>query len=175
MLAVAAPDPVMSMIAPVGLAASAGTALLVDRIARGPSEPGRTLADLMSDGPSLDEISPGRTGVARIPAGPLDGAGTLELANRLVSRWPAIVVRTGQADWPGPTVPVHVLYGAGLRTWTEGAAVWQSLANGHRPPGPGPVLPPLAPSTVRHLLRGWMPKQGRWTAAWRQVWEMPWA
>ncbi len=175
MLAIAAPDPVMSVIAPVGLAASVGTALIIDHIGASEARSTRTLADTAAEGPRLDEISPGRPGVARIIAGPLDAAETLAAAESLATRWPAVVVRAADSDWPGPLVPIHVLYGPAPQTWKEGAAVWQSLATGHKPPGPGPVLPPLKPAAVRQILRGWMPRPGRWIRAWRPVWEMPWA
>ena len=173
MLAVAAPDPVMAVIAPVGLAASAGTALIVD-MAPGPGAR-RSRADLTEDGPHLDEISPGRSGVAVIAAGPASQSEVTSVVERLAARWPAVVVRDGGPGWPGPVVPVHVLYGQGLMTWDEGAAVWQSLGSGEKPPGPGPILPPISPRLVRQLLKGWLPRPGRWIRAWREVWEMPWA
>lgn len=171
-MAVAAPDPVMAAIAPIGLAASVGTALIVDMAAR---DAGRTLADLADEGPLLEEISPGRAGVAVIAAGSTRGPDLVSIIDRVASRWPAMVIRDPDSHWPGPTVPVHVLYPHAVRTWEEGAAVWQSLGAGQTPPGPGPLLPPISSRTMRHLLRGWVPRPNRWLRAWRQVWEMPWA
>lgn len=174
-LAVTAPDPVMSLLAPVGLASSAGTALMIDLVRDRPDGRRRTLFDVLREGPRLDEISPGRSGVATIGAGTLAVSETLEAAQMLASRWPAVVVRVPSADWPGPIVPVHVLYGGELTTWDQGPAVWQPLAEGDRPPGPGPVLPRIGPGLVRQIIKGWKPRSGRWTRAWSRVWEIPWA
>lgn len=174
-LAVTAPDPVMSVLAPVGLASAAGTALVIDLVRARPGAGRRTLSDVVTEGPRLDEISPGRSGVASIGAGSLGASETLEAAQMLASRWPAVVVRVPGGSWPGPVVPVHVLYGSDLTTWDQGPAVWQPLAGGGRPPGPGPILPSVGPRLVRHVLNGWMPRSGRWVTAWGRVWGIPWA
>ncbi|MDX1468933.1 MAG: hypothetical protein R3258_06290 [Acidimicrobiia bacterium] len=174
-LAVWSPDPVMSLLAPVGLASAAGTALVIDRVRRQPQGTGRTLFDVVNEGPRLDEISPGRPGVATIGAGSLGASETHEAAQTLASRWPAVVVRAPSDAWPGPIVPVHVLYGGAVLTWDHGPAVWQPVDGAGRAPGPGPMLPRVAPRMVRHILRGWLPGPGRWTRAWRQVWGIPWA
>lgn len=174
-LAVRAHDPVMGVIAPIGLAAASGTALVVDVGGRPRRQGGRSLADVISDGPRLDELSPGRSGVARIAAGPVGTSAIAEAVGQLASRWPAVVVSIQDDDWPGPTVPVHVLYQGLLETWERGASVWQPISVGVRPPGPGPLLPAIRPRLVRQLLMGRMPRPNRWVRAWRQVWEMSWA
>jgi hypothetical protein len=69
-LAVCSPDPVLSVAAPLGLAASAGTALIVDIAGGLCLTSNRTLADLAGEGPTRAELSPGRQGVAVLAAGP---------------------------------------------------------------------------------------------------------
>ncbi len=175
MLAVRAPDPVMSLLAPVGLASSAGTALIIDVVSRISDRGVRTLSDIVTEGPKLEEISPGRSGIAMIKAGHLGSSDVTQAAAMMASRWPAVVIRVDSDQWPGPVVPVHVLYGGNVDTWDQGAAVWQTLTGGERPPGPGPVIPRVTSRTVRHILNGWTPRPSRWTRSWLKVWDIPWA
>lgn len=172
-LAVSSTDPVMSVVGPIGLAAATGTALLID-MANQMGGAQRTLSDLMADGPRLDELSPGRKGVAVLRAGYLTTE-TLAFIDQLATRWPAVVVRPGPEGWSGPTVPLRPLYPGWLAQATTEAAVWQQLPSSPRPPGPGPVLPVLRPGVVRRVLSGGMPDQGKWLKVWERVWELPWA
>ena len=58
-------DGVLGAVAPLGLAAAAGTALVVDLDPGGPRYPGpATLADLVADGPRRGDLSPSRRGVS---------------------------------------------------------------------------------------------------------------
>lgn len=174
-LGVWSPDPILSTVAPIGLAASVGTALVVDMV--GSSAGGRrTLADLVADGPALSELSPGRPGIAMLPAGDVDGESALALIERLRSHWPAVVVRVNDSRAPIASVPVIPLFPGRLspvRVPQHG--VWQPVAGGADPPGPGPVLPRLRAGLVRGILAGRLPRRSRWIDAWRVVWEMPWA
>lgn len=174
-LAVASPDPVMSLLGPIGLAAAAGTALVVDMGTGVRTPRGRTLADLAVDGPRLEELAPGRRGVAFMSARGLAPDQVATLVGRLSRHWPGVVVRTGGAVWDGPTVPVLPLYPGWLAPDHEGAAVWQSVPGGSRPPGPGPVLPNPGRAMIARVLAGGLPGRGRWVRAWLPVWEMPWA
>jgi hypothetical protein len=97
------------------------------------------------------------------------------MAQQLAAGWPAVVIRAIGDDWPGPVVPVHVLYPGWLAPTTRHAAVWQRLASGPPAPGPGPVLPRLGWRLARRVLGGGRPGEGRWVRAWRQVWDLPWA
>lgn len=171
-------DPVLSAIAPVGLAAAAGSALIVDLVTDSPRSDGRrTLRELLSDGPSLAELSPGRSGVALIRAGDIALGQALEAIETLSGRWHAIVVRTSMADVPFPIVPVVPLYPGAIQVSlaSPSAGVWQPVRGGPEPPGPGPVLPTLRSSLVRSMLSARLPRRSRWIRAWEPVWEMPWA
>lgn len=175
LLAVWSPDLLLSVVAPLGLAAAAGTALVIDHTGGLAVSTGRTLADLVEDGPRLDELGPGRSGVAVLASGPVDIASSTPLIERMASRWPAIVVRVPDENGPHATVPVHPLYPGWLAPTGEAAAVWQPVSGGPRPPGPGPVLPRLRSGTVRRLLAGQLLTRSRWVRAWHRVWGMPWA
>jgi hypothetical protein len=169
-------DPVLSLVAPIGLAASVGTGLVVDLGSVRPGPGTRTLRDLISEGPSLAEMSPGRTGVALLAGGGVSGAEAVEIIERLAGRWPVVSVRvTDGFDWPFPVVPVAPIYPGRLLISNEPRAVWQPVGSDTTPPGPGPVLPRLRPGAIRRLLAGQLPRRSRWVGAWRQVWEMPWA
>lgn len=174
-LGVRSADPVMSVIAPVGLASAAGTALLVDLGAQLGAAGTRTLADLVGEGPRLDELSPGRTGVAVIRAGHVDAVECFDLIARLSSRWPAVVVRVVDGTWGGPVVPVCPLYPGWLAPDSGEPSVWQAFPWSTRPPGPGPVLPNLRPTETRRMLAGGLPSRGRWLKTWERVWGLPWA
>jgi hypothetical protein len=174
-LGVESPDPVLSLFGALGLGASAGTALIVDMATGSGVGSERTLADLLEDGPALHELSPARSGVAMISAGPVEVTAGLALIERLSANWPAVVVRFSDDAWPGPRVPVRPLL-PGLLAPTEMIpAVWQTVVAGVRPPGPGPVLPRLGPRSARNLLAGRLPARGRWLRVWERVWAMPWA
>lgn len=174
-LGVRSSDPVLSMVAPVGLAVAAGTALVVD-LATTTRQAGRSLADLVADGPSLHELSPGRPGVALLPGGDVDRDAAIDVVYQLAGHWPAIVVRVSDPDFPFATVPVVPLFpGRFASVSLPARAVWQPVLGGGDPPGPGPVLPLLRPGVVRRILGGQMPRRSRWITAWGPVWQMPWA
>lgn len=168
-------DPVLSLVAPVGLAASVGTGLIVDLVSV--SRPGmRTLREISADGPSLAELSPGRRGVALLHGGDISKPEAVETLERLAARWPAITVRVSGSEWPFPVVPVIPLYPGQFLSEPEPVGVWQPVGSGHGAPrGPGPVLPRLRPGVIRRLLSGSLPRRSRWLEAWRPVWDMPWA
>jgi hypothetical protein len=168
-------DPVLSAIAPLGLAAAAGTCLVLDLRGDLHIPHARTLADVAIDGPRLDELSPGRPGVAVMSVGALGLEEARRVVDELATRWPAVVIRTAPEDWSGRKVPVVPLLPGWAAPQTSGAAVWQPVAAGSAPPGPGPVLPRLRSRTVRTLLAGRLPTRSRWVRAWSRVWELPWA
>lgn len=174
-LGVWSPDPVLSLVAPIGLAASVGTALIVD-LCSSVDASGRSLAGLVADGPTLGELSPGRQGIAWLPGGNVDRTDAVELITQLGSHWPALVIRVPDRDFPFATVPVVPLFPGRLVPSIETPnGVWQPIRGGAEPPGTGPVLPRLRSGVVRRMLAGQLPRRSKWVAAWRPVWEMPWA
>lgn len=174
-MGVASPEPVLSLAAPLGLAANVPACLVIDLVGDLQLPAARSLADLLSEGPRLDELSPGRSGIALMSGGGIAMAEAEAVVGELASRWPAVVVRVPDGTWPGPTVPVIPIYPGLLAPGERGAAVWQPAGSARRPPGPGPVLPLLRPGLARRLLSGRMPPRSRWVSAWRRVWELPWA
>lgn len=174
-LGVTSTDPVLSLLSALGLGQTAGSALVIDLCRDLSLHSGRTLSDLAVEGPSLSELSPGRSGVGLLASGPMTLEDTLPAIEALAVNWPALVIRCHPGQWTGPTVPVRPLL-PGLLQWVEQSpAVWQPLAAGARPTGPGPVLPRLRGSLVRRMLSGRSANRARWVRAWEPVWGMPWA
>lgn len=172
-LAVQSPDPMLSLFASLGLAMSAGSALVVDL--RSEVRTRRTLVDLAEDGPALVDLSPGKAGVGLISGGGMTVEPAVPIVELFADRWPAVVVRCDMGTWPGPAVPVLPLV-LGILTPPESEpAVWQPFGKPVRPPGPGPVLPSLPGRVARTLLAGRAPTRSRWIRAWTPVWRMPWA
>lgn len=174
-LGVESADPVLSLLSALGLGQVAGTALVVDLCRDLTIRTGRTLADIAEDGPSLGELSPGRSGVALLSSGPLHVAECITVLEALAPNWPAVVVRCHAGQWEGPTVPVRALLPGLLQPADRGPAVWQPLVPGVRPPGPGPMLPRLRSALARRLLSGRADGRAKWVRAWEPVWGLPWA
>lgn len=174
-LGVESTDPVLSLLAALGLGQTAGTALVVDLCRDLLLRTGRTLADIAADGPSVSELSPGRTGIAVIESGPLHMSDCRAVIDAMAANWPAVVVRAPSGHWDGPTVPVRALLPGLLHTGATTPAVWQPVVSGVRPSGPGPVLPKLRSSLVRRMLAGRAAGRARWVRAWEPIWGMPWA
>ena len=169
-------DALLGAIAPLGLAVAAGTALVVDLDADGPSYPAeRTLAQVVAEGPRRAELVPERSGVAVLPNGGVRAFEALEMVEMLARSWPAVVVRAGSEPVPYPVVPVRPLWPGFMAPGGSRPAVWQRVAGAAAdPPGPGPVLPAPGRRVVTALLRGRRPVRSAWVRAWRRVWELPW-
>ena len=174
-LGVESSDPVLSLLSALGLAQTVGTALVIDMRRDLLVHGDRTLADVAAEGPSIGELSPGRSGVALMSSGPLAPGECRSVIEALGLNWPAIVIRCDRGHWEGPTVPVRPLLHGLLRPVETSAAVWQPVSAGVRPSGPGPVLPRLGGSLTRHLLAGRVARRSRWVRAWGPVWGLPWA
>ena len=134
-------EPVLSVLGPIGLAASINTALVVDMAGGLRLPDSRSLANLIEEGPRLEELSPGRPGVALICSGGVGTAEAMEAVEMLALRWPGVVVRAEAGRWPGPTVPVEALYPGLLEPQMGRAAVWHPWASGSSPPARGPCSP----------------------------------
>jgi hypothetical protein len=173
-------DGVLGALAPLGLAAAAGTALVIDLDPLGPRYPGEpSLADLVREGPRRADLSPARRGVAVLRNGGVGPAAAAEVVSALVAGWERVVLRLPPRPAPvgsmGTVVPVRLLIPGGLFVRTGGPAVYQSTRTMLPLPGPGVRLPVPSAGTVAGLLKGCLPVAGdRWVRAWRPVWETPW-
>jgi hypothetical protein len=171
-------DGVLSTLAPLGLAASVQTALVIDLDPSGPRYPGTTtLARLVADGPTARDLRPSRTGLAVLRNGGVTYADAEPVIDALGESWPHVVLRVAQGDQSRlfvPIVPVVPLYPGVLSVPWNRPAVFQDTGFGVAAAAPGPVLPRPSRRTVGALLEGRVGPRSRWIRAWRDVWELPW-
>ena len=173
-------DGLLGALAPLGLAAaSSGPTLVIDLDENGPRYPGEaSLAGLVEEGPRLDDLRPGRPGVAVLRNGGVGATAASEVVEALLGGWDRIVLRLPprrRIAVPIPVVPVRLLIPGAFFEPLEGPAVFQATPALTRMSGRGFRLPVPARATVAALLRGEAPVPGdRWVKAWRQVWEAPW-
>lgn len=168
-------DMLLGVIAPLGLACAAGTALMVDLDPLGPPFPGpASLADLVEAGPRKDDLEPRRRGVAILRNGGIEPERAAPVLEALISGWPAVVLRLGEkvtAFGDVRRVPVHPLLPGLLLPPVSDLVVYQRTSWPVGPPGPGRVVPRPSRQTVGRLLTGREPGPSRWVSAWREVWE----
>ena len=176
-------DSVLSVVAPLGLAAAASRpVLVVDLDPTGPAYPGlRSLAEFVEDGPRRAEMSPSGSSlsggrVAILRNGGVQAEDAIEVIEALAAGWPNLVVRiVGESPAPWPVIPVVPLFPGILAPAAGRGAVWQATAVMDNPPGPGPVLPPLTRPARTNLLHMRLFPPNRWVSAWRPVWGLAWA
>lgn len=169
-------DGVLGAIAPLALAASVGTALVVDLDPTGLHYPSSgSLAELVSEGPRRSDLVPAKKGVGVLRNGGVALEQAWDVVEALIAGWPHVVLRSRNRVALCPTVPVVPLLPGGLVGQANHRAVYQQMGWREKPPGPGPVLPTPARATVSALCEGRLPLASSWVRAWRQVWGMPWA
>lgn len=163
------PDPVLHRIGPFGLAAAAGTCLVIDLDPTAADLPGPTLASLLTEGATSSHLRSERAGVAVIGNGGVSEGEAEDLVAALVAGWPAVVLRVP----PGaPSVRFLPLDPPELRPRRAFRAVWQASMRGST--APGIVLPPLRRAAVRSLCAGRLEPRSRWVRSWAPVWGASW-
>ena len=175
-LSISAPgDALLGVVAPVGLACAAGTALVVDLDQSGPAFAGSaSLADVVEAGPRKADLVPERRGVAILRNGGIAAEGAEPVLEALISGWPAVVLRLGES---GATfgnvrkVSVHPLLPGLLLPPVGDHVVYQRTSWSVGPPGPGTVLPRPSRQAVGRILTGREPGPSRWVSAWGEVWK----
>lgn len=169
-------DPLLGVVAPLALAASVTTAIVVDLDPDAPPLPAaETLADLIERGPSRSELSPQRHGIAVLGNGGIDASQCRDVLAAFERGWPHVVYRIGYCDSVrGATVPVLPLLPRAV-IGDHGPAVYQRVAWSGPAPEGSLVMPRPAAGTVSALLDQRRPMRGPWLRSWRRVWRMTWA
>lgn len=169
-------DGLLGALAPLGAALAAPPALVIDLDPLGPAYPGdRSLADLVEDDPTEDDLTPG-PGVAVLRNGGVGPSDTADVVAALLQRWERVVLRLAPRPRPEadvPIVPVRLLTGGWYQSG-DGSVVWQATGDWVPMPSDGVRLPVPEPATVRALLAGRRPGRSRWVTAWRSVWGTAW-
>lgn len=166
----------LSILAPMGLAVAAGTALLVDLDSTGPSYWGAaTLADLVRAGPRRDDLRPQAAGPAVLANGGIEPDRAWPVIRALADGWPAVVLRSpgDRADF-APIVPVYPLLPEAVAAAPDRFCVLQRTGFETENSQPGITLPCPRRRTIQGLLKGSLPVRSRWVRAWSDVWRHPW-
>lgn len=170
-------DAVVHHLSPLGIAAAAGTCLVVDLDpAAGSYRSEQTVASLLDQGVRRNDLAPARHGVAVLANGGAAAKDAMELVEALAKGWPALVLRVGSIPLEGVrSVSVIPLLPEAVRPDVAGPRVYQALDREIRPDGPAMVIPPLSRTRVRSILGGRLDPRWAWVRAWRPVWEgVPW-
>jgi len=170
-------DGVLGVVAPLALAASVDTCLVVDLDQHGPHYPGEgSLVDLVEQGPRLDDLRPTRMGIAVLRNGGIEPAAAGEVVGALVRGWPNVVLRLPRltSTLEMPLVPVIPLLPGGMTPMSDRPAVYQQIGFKEKAPGPGLTMSTPPRGVVAALLEGRLPSRRRWIRAWNEVWSMPW-
>lgn len=172
-------DGLLGALAPLGLALSARSALVVDLDRGGPRYPGdRSLADLVDGGVRRADLEP-RPGVAVLRNGGVAPDRVAEVLSALLEAHPRVVLRLPPRPVPEgipvPVVPVRLLLPGTVFPVPAVPAVFQATPAPARMPAEGVRLPVPRPGTVAALLVGRRPPAGdRWVRAWSAAWRFPW-
>jgi len=166
-------DHLLSVIAPIGLAATQKTALVIDLDPAGPSFPGTfTLADLVRNGPTRMQLSPSERSIAVLANGGVSVADASDVVEALVARWPHVVLRCSPSQ-PAPDAAVSLvpLLPAPFGSPPTPRTVYQRTGFQTEIPSQSLVLPRPKRSTIEALmgLRR-MPKRSAWLKQLGRVW-----
>lgn len=178
-----AADSLLATIAPLGLASTTATALVVDAENNGPRYPSQgSLADLVAAGPRRIDLMPQRPGLAVLRNGGVDWDDAAEVVEALGEGWPCVVVRLPSAfpqpsrirnRWP--VVPVVPSLPHGYGSEVEAPFVAQATGLAARSTRAAAfTLPAPSRRTITALLAGKRAVGSRWIRAWRSVWEVAW-
>ena len=168
-------DGLLGALAPLGLAAAAGTALVIDLDPDGPSYPGSgSLAQLVVDEPRREDLKPTRSGLAVLRNGGVEYPEAFKVVAALIRGWPAVVLRLASgSDLPPEltVITVHPLVPGGLFGTVETPAVYQPMGFRMASPPAGMMLPHLPRRVAAALLAGNVPRGSRWIRAWSALWD----
>ncbi len=171
-------DGLLGALAPLGLAAAAGTALVVDLDPAGPSYPGTgSLAQLVADQPRRQDLEPTRSGLAVLRNGGIEYSEAFKVVAALIHGWPAVVLRLASGSGPPSeltALTVLPLVPGGLFEPVEAVeapAVYQPMGFRMASPPAGMMLPPFPRRVAAALLGGNVPRRSRWIRAWGSLWD----
>lgn len=168
-------DVLLGIIGPLGAAAAAGTALVVDLDEHGPPFGGSySLADLVADGPTRSQLEPSADGPAVLRNGGVDAELASDVVSALIERWPNVVLRCPPSTAASSgAIALLPLLPEPFTPTVNGVIVYQEARFGRPSYLTGPVLPVPRPGTVRALLGGNRPpRRDKWVGAFAEVWEI---
>ncbi len=166
-------DGVLGVVGPIGMAAAAGTCLVVDLCTGNPTD-GVSLATLVKDGPSNEQLRPKRRGVSFLRNGGIGAQDAAEVVRALCGNWPNVVLRVDRPDEAigvAAVVTVRAILSGPFVDELEVGAVLQPTGLGIAPKNhQGHVLSRLSARSVRGILAGRVDQRSAWVRSWRPVW-----
>lgn len=175
-------DGLLGVLAPLAIGAAAGTALVVDVDGAGVPFPAPiTLAELVDRGPTRQDLTPTRTGLAVLANGGITEADAGPVLDALSQSWPAVVFRRHSAS-AADVVVRPLLPGFGPHEGGGSSAdvpapdvraahtVYQATGLGGRAPAGALVVRRPPRQAVARLLAGRDPGRSRWIRDWTAVW-----
>jgi hypothetical protein len=168
-------DLMLGVVGPLGAAAAAGTALLVDLDPNGPEYGGaHSLADLVQSGPTRSQLEPARSGPAVLRNGGVAPEDAEEVVSALIRMWPNVVLRCApDATATGMAVALLPLLPEPFTPRVEGRAVYQRTSLSTRQPAGEIALPVPRRGTISALLAGQRPRyRDRWIRSFERVWRL---
>ncbi|MCB1246093.1 MAG: hypothetical protein KDB69_02365 [Acidimicrobiia bacterium] len=166
-------DLVLSILAPLAVAASRPPCLVVDLDPNGPRfSAGPTLAELVADGPTADQLAPKRSGVSVLGNGGVRAGDAEDVVAALGRRWPSLVLRCPPTE-PAPPAAIALIPllpgPLALRTDPH-RTILQRVGLRVDVPDGIPVVREPRPSTLRALASMRMPVRSRWVRQLGQIW-----
>jgi hypothetical protein len=168
-------DLLLSVLAPIGLAATRPSALVIDLDPRGPRyESPYTLADLVRDGAMKDQLDPLRGAVAVLPNGGVGIEDASRVVEALAERWPHVVLRCDPASQPPESaVSLLPLLPQQFMSRPTRRVVFQSLGFRAQAPKGALVLPRPGSATVNALMGlRTMPTKSSWLRQLAKIWSV---
>lgn len=172
MLATWSPDPLLHHIAPLGLAASVGSCLVIDLDPESPPIGGRSLRDVIDSGLTATDLQPA-TGVAVVANGGVSVEEAASVVEEMARGWHRVVYRAGSDPVDAPVVPIHPSLPGPLGP-PSGRCVVQSTLPGRSRTDAVVTLPPLRRSQILAMLDGKIEPRWRWVRACRAIWGSSW-
>lgn len=166
-------DLLLGVFAPLAVAASRSPSLVVDLDPRGPSYPATfTLADLVANGPTRQQLEPPASGTHILPNGGVEMGVAEETLSALVDRWPNVVLRC-PPYLPAPSEAIGILpllpEPFAIKPTTRYTLFQDVGLLGLKARSPE-VLPPPKARTLAALARLEVPVRSRWVRSLRPVW-----
>lgn len=168
-------DLLLSVLAPIGLASTRTSALVIDLDPEGPRyESPYTLADLVRDGAMKDQLDPVRRAVAVLPNGGVGIEDASEMVGALVERWPHVVLRCDPASKPPESaVALLPLLPKPFMAQPARRVVFQNLGFAAQAPKGALVLPRPRRATVDALMGlKAMPTKSPWLKQLARIWSV---
>lgn len=166
-------DLLSSVLTPIGLAMTRPQTLVIDLDPEGPRYGSEySLADLVEDGPTRQQLEPRPKAVAVLPNGGIGIDDAAQVVGELVKRWPNTVLRCNPATPPPETaISVLPLLPAPFMSRPPTRIVFQQLGFAQEAPKGALVLPRPGRSTIDALMGlRTMPTRSAWLRKLSRVW-----